>query len=85
MTVIAFILSYLFIGLICCVIVTYLDAKYNWSNNRYRNSDCSDNFLPIVAFFVWPFSIPLILLIFSGFGLNSAINKLRKLFDEQTK
>ncbi len=79
MTVLAYVLSYLFIGLLCCVGVTYLDTKYDWSNNSYKDSN--DNFLPIVSFFFWPIAIPTMLIILSGFGLSSFINKLRKLFE----
>jgi hypothetical protein len=81
MTVLAYVLSYLFIGLLCCVLVTYLDVKYDWSNNSYRDRNNSDNFLPIVSFLLWPIAIPIMLIILSGFGLSSFINKLRKLFE----
>ena len=81
MTVHAYVLSYLFIGLTCCVGVTYLDTKYNWSNNSYRDSNDNDNFLPIVSFLLWPVVIPIMLITLSGFGLNSFVNKLRKLFE----
>ena len=79
MTILAYVLSYLFIGLICCVGVTYLDTKYDWSNNSYRDSN--DNFLPIVAFLFWPVIIPGILIVLFGIGLSSFVNKLRKLFE----
>ena len=80
MTVLAYILSYLFIGLICCIIVTYFDTKYNWSNNRYRGTN--DNVLPVVAFIAWPIAVPILLITLLCFGLDSTINKLRELFDE---
>jgi hypothetical protein len=79
MTVLAYVLSYLFIGLLCCVEVTYLDTKYDWSNNSYKDSN--DNFLPIVSFLLWPVMIPIILCVLSGFGLSLFVNKLRKLFE----
>jgi hypothetical protein len=79
MTVLAYILSYLFIGLLSCVLVTYLDVKHDFTGSRYRGRN--DNAPGVVSFLVWPVAIPVIILIFSGVGINSAINKLRKLFE----
>lgn len=72
-----FIFLYLLVVIMQLVILTYFDARYNFSYG--------DSIFIIFVCVFWPMALPTIVLALIGYGIGCLVDKLREYFQENMK